>query len=83
MNNEDKKTIQTKKLGFDIKLAQIFTIFTLPIILLALRSSLKYILILSSIPFIIGIFFFLQLECITYYINHEKKKPDNMISRKW
>ena len=73
MNNEDKKAIQTKKLEFYIKLAQIFTIFTLPIILLAFRSSLKYILILSSIPLIIGIFFFLRLECSTYCINHEKR----------
>lgn len=64
MNNEDKKQYKQNKLEFYTKLAQIFTILALPIILLACRSSLKYILLLSSVTFIIGIFSFCNLSAI-------------------
>ena len=71
-----------EKIRIYTKLAQTFVILTLPIILLVFRNSLKYALILSTIPFAIGIFFLFTtgLQYILY--KSRKKTPDNTISRK-
>lgn len=85
MNKEDKKTaiLSDKKIKYYVKISQTTAILTLPVILLIFRNSLRYVLILSAIPFAIGIFF-LFTTGLQYmlYKSRQKKKIDNMVSRK-
>lgn len=78
---DDKSEIpDRKRIGAYVKIAQIVVILTLPFMVI-FPKLFKYIIILSSLPWAIGIFFLLRLglQYISYKLR--QKRTTNVTSR--